>query len=239
MIELIAFDADDTLWHNETLYADTQTFFTDLMSRHLPNLTAEEIDKVLFQYEIRNLSLYGYGIKSFILSMIETAIEESKGNITPEEIHAIINEGKKMISSEVQLLPHIKEVLKTLSDSYTLMVITKGDLLDQERKLEKSGLEEYFSYLEVVSNKTDGVYKKIINYHGIDPSTFMMVGNSLKSDILPVLSLGGYAVHIPYHITWEHEIPDELPQVSERFFELENFVDLPELLTRIDRDSDL
>lgn len=234
MIELIAFDADDTLWHNETLYAEVQTFFTDLMARYLPNLTAEEIDKVLFQYEIRNLPLYGYGIKSFILSMIETAIEESKGSITPEEIHTIINEGKKMISSEVRLLPHIKKVLKALSASHTLMVITKGDLLDQERKLEKSGLEEYFSYLEVVSNKTEKAYKKIVDFHGIDPSSFIMVGNSLKSDILPVLALGGYAVHVPYHITWDHEVPDELPEESDRFFELENSADLPELITRID-----
>ncbi len=233
MIELIAFDADDTLWHNETLYAEAQTVFEDLMAPHLPDLTAEEIDKVLFKYEIQNLPLYGYGIKSFILSMIETALQESRGAITAEEIHTIINEGKKMISSAVRLLPGVKEVLSILSASYTLMVITKGDLLDQERKLDQSGIEEYFSYLEVVSNKTEKVYKEIVDARGIDPSAFLMVGNSLKSDILPVLALGGYAVHVPYHITWDHEVPDELPQETERFFELENIADLPELVMRI------
>lgn len=233
MIDVIAFDADDTLWHNETLYNETQKSFIRIIEPYMPGKSPEEIDTILFKKEMENLPHYGYGIKSFTLSMVETAIQLTGGEMSAKEIQRIIDLGKKMIAAEVSLLPDSEKTLRALKDDYTLMVITKGDLLDQERKLKESNLEHYFSSLEVVSTKTEEVYRKIIQSHGINPEKFIMVGNSLKSDVLPVLGIGGFGVHIPYHITWEHEIPEELPLENDRFFELESMTDLPDLVETI------
>jgi putative hydrolase of the HAD superfamily len=200
--DVIAFDADDTLWHNETIYIDAQERFKALLSRyHSP----EWISQKLNDTEMRNLQFYGYGIKSFILSMIETGIELTEGRITGFEVQAILDIAKEMLNAKIRLFDHVQETITALASEYTLMVITKGDPIDQEAKLSRSGLEPYFHYIETVSDKTKDIYASILSKHQIEPSRFLMVGNSLRSDILPVLELGGCAVYIPYELTWAHE----------------------------------
>jgi putative hydrolase of the HAD superfamily len=201
-IKVIAFDADDTLWDNEIFFQQTEKKFFELLEDYLPqHSTARE----LLQTEVANIPLYGYGIKAFILSMIETAIRVSEGTIHVGAIEKIISFGKDLLEKPIQKLDGVDEVLTNLKMRYRLVVATKGDLLDQERKLRKSGLEHYFHHTEIMSEKGEADYKKLIRHLDIQPSEFMMVGNSLKSDILPVLSIGGHAFHIPYHVTWGHE----------------------------------
>jgi putative hydrolase of the HAD superfamily len=234
MIDQIAFDADDTLWHNEPLYLDVQNRFKELLSGyHSP----EWIDKKLFDTEMRNLAHFGYGIKAFTLSMIETAIELTEGRIRAAEIQKIIDFARAMLNTELPLLQGVEETLALLAQSHDLMIVTKGDLLDQEAKLARSGLQKYIKHIEVVSDKNRLSYASILSRHGIEPARFLMVGNSLKSDILPVLELGGRAVYIPYALTWSHEnaIDRELPQQG--FYQLEHIGLLPELLQEIDNGS--
>ncbi len=202
MIKSIAFDADDTLWVNETFFREAETDFCKLFESYLP---FEECNKRLFEMEMRNLPQYGYGIKPFTLSLIECAIEITEGKVTSEEIYKIISIGKRMLNAPVELIDGIEEVLKTLAKNYKLVVATKGDLLDQERKLVKSGLSTYFHHIEVMSDKQVPNYLKLIKHLEVAPENFLMVGNSLKSDVLPVLEMGGNAFHIPFHTTWEHE----------------------------------
>lgn len=202
MIKVIAFDADDTLWHNESYFREIEDKFRELLEEYVPQHT---VSRELFHTEIQNIELYGYGIKAFILSMIETSIRISGGTIHIEDINKIINYGKDLLAKPVEVFDGVEDVLKFLNGNYRLVLATKGDLLDQERKLDRSGLSKYFHHIEVMSAKEISNYKKLINHLDITPSEFMMVGNSLKSDILPVLELGGSAIHIPYHITWDHE----------------------------------
>jgi putative hydrolase of the HAD superfamily len=223
-LDLIAFDADDTLWHNETLYRDAQEKFRQLLAHYH---SSEWIDQRLYATEMRNLAHYGYGIKSFTLSMIETAIELTEGRITGSEIQIILETAKGMLAAEVQLLEHVEETLAILGKTYPMMVITKGDLLDQEAKLARSGLESYFQHVEVVNQKTAGIYMDLLKRYKIDPGRFLMVGNSLRSDILPVLELGGFAVYVPYPLLWEHENVGEVQIQSHRFFEIEHIGLLP------------
>jgi putative hydrolase of the HAD superfamily len=227
MFDVIAFDGDDTLWHNEMLYSDTQDKYQQLL---LAYKDGESVDRRLYETEMRNLKLFGYGIKSFTLSMIETAIELSDGRVQGHEIQTIIDLAKEMLSAPAHPLEYVEDVIRKLSAEYTLMVITKGDLFDQEMKLARSGLAGYFDHIEIVSKKTSGTYQAILDRHGLDPGRFLMVGNSLKSDILPVLEIGGRAVHIPYHITWEHETDIEGDGRPGEYFELENIGLLPALL---------
>ena len=179
--------------------------------------------------EVQNIALYGYGIKAFILSMIEAAIRISEGRITAKGIETIINYGKEMLDKPVELLPDVEEVLKQLHGRYKLVVATKGDLLDQERKLVKSGLAEYFHHIEIVSDKTEPEYEKLMRHLDINPNQFLMIGNSLRSDVLPVLNVGGHAIHVPYHTTWAHEQID-FEIKHENFHEMESLADLPKLL---------
>ena len=202
MIDVIALDADDTLWHNETLYSHTQDRFRDLLTRYD---RGEWSKHVLHETEMENLRFYGYGIKSFTLSMIETSIKLTGGRILASEIQEILDLGKEMLNSPVRLMDHVAEVIPQLAASCQLMLITKGDLLDQETKLARSGLGSYFCHVEVVATKTTEVYRSLLEKHQISPKRFLMVGNSLRSDILPVVALGAQAVHIPYAITWAHE----------------------------------
>ena len=235
MLDIIALDADDTLWHNEPLYIDIQTRFKQLLSSyHSP----EWIDRKLFDTEMRNLKHFGYGIKGFTLSMIETAIELTEGRISGSEIQKIIEYAREMLETRLALIDHVEETLAELSQSYPLMIVTKGDLLDQEAKIANSGLSPYISSIEVVSHKTRESYAAILSRHKIAPHHFLMVGNSLKSDILPVLELGGLAVYIPYHLTWVHEnnIEQELPR--DGFFELEHIGLLPGLVKEISKKPD-
>ena len=201
-IKTIAFDADDTLWVNETYFRDTEERFASLLERFE---TKNKIDQELFKKEMQNLPVYGYGIKGFMLSMIELALELSNGAVSPQVLQEILVMGKEMIAHPVELLPHIKEVLEKLSKKYRLIVLTKGDLLDQERKLEASGLSEYFHHVEVMSDKTPEKYKHLLDHLQIKTSEFLMVGNSLKSDVLPLIEIGAQAIHIPFHTTWAHE----------------------------------
>lgn len=205
-IKVIAFDADDTLWVNETFFRKAEEEFCTLFSEYM---NPEEANKLLFEVEMQNLPLYGYGIKPFTLSLIEAAIKVTKGNLQTELLEKLIEKGKVMLQEPVELLDGIEKTLEQLSRKYRLVMATKGDLLDQERKLIKSGLEKYFHHIEIVSDKTEKQYKKLVHHLDIAEKEFLMVGNSLKSDILPVLNIGAYAFHIPFHTTWVHEMVDE------------------------------
>ncbi|MEP6611817.1 MAG: HAD family hydrolase, partial [Mucilaginibacter sp.] len=201
-LKVIAFDADDTLWVNEPYFRHTEEQFYELLGGFA---SQHELERELLKTEIENLILYGYGIKGFVLSMIETALRVTNNTITSEIVGQILDLGKQMLNQPIELLEGVEDVLKTLKDKYRLVVATKGDLLDQERKLKKSGLAHYFHHIEIMSEKDDANYLKLIRHLDVKPDELMMVGNSLKSDILPVLNVGGYGVHVPYHITWAHE----------------------------------
>lgn len=228
-IRVISFDADDTLWHNEQFFLEAQENFWHLMEDFLP---AHSSARELMKTEVQNIDLYGYGIKAFILSMIEAAITISDGRITSRGIETIIGFGKEMLDKPVDVIDGVQDVLQSLVGQYRLVVTTKGDLLDQERKLKKSGLADYFHHIEIVSEKTEHEYEKLIRHLDIQPDSFLMIGNSLRSDILPVLNIGGYGVHVPYHTTWAHEqIDHELEH--DRFFELDRIGDLPAILNQL------
>jgi putative hydrolase of the HAD superfamily len=201
-VKVIAFDADDTLWVNEPYFRQSEEAFCTLLEEYLPR---HELERELLKIEIANLGLYGYGIKGFILSMIETAQTVTNNMISSKTIGEIMDLGKQMLNQPIELLEGVEEVLKELKGKYRLVVATKGDLLDQERKLRKSNLTSYFHHVEIMSEKDDANYLKLIKHLDIRPSELLMVGNSLKSDVLPVLNIGGYAIHVPYHITWAHE----------------------------------
>jgi putative hydrolase of the HAD superfamily len=201
-IKIIAFDADDTLWDNELYFQETEEKFCELLEDFLPQHT---VSRELLQTEIKNIALYGYGIKAFMLSMIETAIRVTDKNIKAETIEKIIRFGQELLEKPVLLIDGVEEVLKSLKTKYRLVMATKGDLLDQERKLKKSGLAELFHHIEIMSEKKESDFQKLIRHLDIKPNEFMMIGNSIKSDILPVLNIGGHGVHIPYHVTWAHE----------------------------------
>lgn len=201
-IKVIAFDADDTLWDNENYFQEIEKKFCELMEEYLPqHSTARE----LLRIEIKNLPLYGYGIKAFMLSMIEAAMAISNKTIHVSVIEKIIEYGQELLQKPIEKLPGVDEVLESLKGRYRLVVATKGDLLDQERKLKKSGIEHYFHHTEIMSEKGEADFRKLIKHLDIQPENFLMIGNSLKSDVLPVVSIGGYAFHIPYHVTWGHE----------------------------------
>lgn len=201
-IKVIAFDADDTLWVNEPYFQNTEMKFCALMEEYLPQHT---LSRELLKIEIANLALYGYGIKGYILSMIEAAIKVSEGTIDTKAIEKIIGFGKELLNEPIELLDNVEEVLAALKDKYRVVVATKGDLLDQERKLKKSGLSHYFHHIEIMSEKGEEDYLKLIRHLDIQPAEFMMIGNSLKSDVIPVINIGGHAIHVPYHTTWAHE----------------------------------
>ncbi len=201
-IQVIGFDADDTLWVNETYFRDAEQEFAKLLSHYE---TPNKIDQELYKMEVKNLPLYGYGVKGFMLSMVEMAIELSNYNASNKIIEDVLNIGKDMINKPVELLPGVEDVLQQLSGNYKLIVATKGDLLDQERKLEKSGLIDYFHHIEVLSEKKEDNYLKLLKHLDIDPSSFLMIGNSLKSDILPLVNIDAKAIHVPFHTTWQHE----------------------------------
>lgn len=204
-LKVIAFDADDTLWVNEPYFRETEDKFCELLEDYLPH---HSVARELLQVEIRNINLYGYGVKGFMLSMIETALEVSQKTIPVSVIEKAILLGKELLEKPIVLLDGVEDVLNQLQGKYKLVVATKGDLLDQERKLRKSGLEHYFHHIEIMSEKKEPDYQKLLKHLDIQPQEFMMLGNSLKSDVLPVLELGGHAVHIPYHTTWAHETVD-------------------------------
>jgi len=224
---VIGFDADDTLWHNETIFENVHARYRELLSHYHDTAT---VDRTLFATEMRNLELYGYGVKGFMLSAIETAIALTDGKIPAGEIQQLIGLGREMLAHPVELLEGVAETLGAISAQHRLLVITKGDLRDQERKLAKSGLGTHFHHVEIVSEKNEHAYASIFRKHQIAPEKFLMIGNSLKSDILPVLSLGGYGVYVPYHLTWAAERVDEMPRAEGRFFQVKNLRELAPLI---------
>ena len=206
MTKIIAFDADDTLWHNEPSYLEAREKFKRLLSSSMdPDLVGDTLDRI----EIENVRYYGYGIKSFILSMIEVAAQIRGDQITGNEVERIIGYAKEMLRFELQLFDGAEETLAELAACHELMLITKGDQFEQERKIAQSGLGDYFKFIEIVSEKSPHSYRRLLGKYGIVPERFLMIGNSLKSDILPVLDISGTAIYIPYDSTWVHEHLDD------------------------------
>ncbi len=226
-VTVIGFDADDTLWVNEPFYQSTENEFTHLFNG---SLSQEEISKELFKTEMQNLSLYGYGAKGFMLSMIETALRISPGGVSPETVERILRLGKKLMAMPIELLDGVEKVLQQLKSHYRLIIATKGDLKDQERKLGDSGLAQYFHHIEVMSDKKKENYRTLLDHLDLDPCRFVMVGNSIKSDIQPVLDLGGHGIYIPYHTMWLHECVEDDSPKCDRFHKVEKIGDVLELL---------
>ncbi|MEY2868601.1 MAG: hypothetical protein RIR01_1061 [Bacteroidota bacterium] len=226
-LKVIAFDADDTLFVNETYFLETEEKFCELMSDYLSH---QGIAQELFRIEIKNLSIYGYGIKAYILSMIEAAMTISNNTISVEVIEKIVEYGKELLEKPIVLLDGVEETLEALYGKYKLVVATKGDLLDQRRKLHNSGLGKYFHHIEVMSDKQEQDYLDLIKRLEVQPSEFYMIGNSLKSDVLPVLAIGGHAAHVPFHTTWAHEKIDHEVK-HENFSAFENITEILKKIT--------
>jgi len=226
-IKVIGFDADDTLWVNETYFRETEYKFAALLEGYE---TKNKIDQELFKMEIKNLEIYGYGIKGFVLSMIESALEISNNQVPQKTLTAIMNLGKDMLSQPVELLNGVEEVLQQLQSKYRLIVLTKGDLLDQERKLEKSSLSKYFHHVEVLSDKKESNYKNLLKHLKVPVNEFLMIGNSLKSDVLPLVNIGCKAIHVPFHTTWEHEKVTEEQSNGKKYKTLSEIKQLLKLL---------
>ncbi len=233
MLQLIGFDADDTLWENEHLYQLAEEKFLGLLS---PYQDADFISRALYDMEMRNITIYGYGIKSFALSMIETALLVSNNTVTAPEIQHILAFIREMLEAEVQIIDCVEDVLATLKHSYDLMLITKGDALEQSRKIDRSGLRPYFKYVEIVHDKNPAAYGELLEKLRITPVQFVMVGNSLRSDIHPVVAIGGQAIYIPHHLTWAHEndIPGDLKGFH--YHQVDEIQEVPNILRKIDLD---
>jgi putative hydrolase of the HAD superfamily len=228
MFDVIAFDADDTLWHNEPIYRGAQSQVLDVPAHYHDR---DWIERRMYETEIRNLEHYGYGIKGFTLSMIETAIELTEGRISGAEIGRIIELTREMFKAPVELLDGVEETIATLAASHDLMLITKGDLFEQQAKIARSGLADHFGKIEIVPVKIRETYQSIVTRHEIVPHRFLMVGNSIRSDVLPVIEMGGHAVHIPYETTWEHEIVPEEELAGREFIRLTHIRELPALIS--------
>jgi putative hydrolase of the HAD superfamily len=218
--DLIAFDGDDTLWHNERSYRHARERFRRVLATAGVDLSDDEIEERVNRTELENIDYYGYGVSSFTLSLIETAIELTGGRVAGGDLADLIQVAKEMLSEEIELFERAREAVAALSATHPLMLITKGDLLHQTSKLERSGLQPFFKYVEVVSHKTPRVYASILARHGIDPGRFLMIGNSLRSDVLPVIEMGGRAVYVPAALSWAHEHADVPDEARDRFIEL-------------------
>lgn len=227
--EVIAFDADDTLWINEPYYQEAEKQLADMLSKYIDE---EDLSKELYKTEKQNLHLYGFGAKGFMLSMVETALKVSRYRISQKIINQIITLGKALLNKPIVLLPGVQGVLDYLYNrNKKIIVATKGDLLDQERKLELSGLKRYFHHIEIMSDKKETDYKKLISHLNIDPGEFLMIGNSMKSDIEPVINIGGSAIHVPYKTTWIHEssgkpVDQDLYYKVEQISQIISFIDV-------------
>ena len=230
-IEMIGFDADDTLWYTEVHYLKAQEDLKQILS---PWGKADQVSEVIDQMILSNLSDYGYGIKAFILSLIEAAIHVSQGELPAHQVLQILSIGKRMLAEEIVLKPHVQQTLQRLVASYPLMIITKGDLLDQITKVKRSGIGDYFSSIEVVNEKSVETYASIFEKHHINPKNFLMIGNTIRSDIHPVLTLGCRAIHIPAESTWEHENIPSFDTAHDGYYVLEHMGQLLDLIARLD-----
>ncbi len=227
MIELVALDADDTLWHNEPLYTGCREQFRALLAKYAHHAA---LDDHLNEMELRNLAHFGYGVKGFVLSMIETAIELTDGRLEAGDVRTIIGWGREMLAAPIELMDGVQEAVETLARDYPIILVTKGDLLHQETKLARSGLGHLFKGIEIVSEKDPDVYRRIMNRYGVRPERFVMVGNSLRSDVLPVIGAGGHAVHVPYVVSWVHERVSAESLKDVHFHEISHMRELPALL---------
>lgn len=234
MFDLIALDADDTLWHNEQLYHDARERFRQMMATYEVNGPVDERADYL---EVANIEYYGYGVMSFILSLIEAGLDLTGDRLRGHDVRALMDLGKAMLTAEVQLYQTTEDVVARLAEEYTLMVITKGDLLHQRNKVVRSGLHDYFGFVEVLSHKRPQDYAEILARYEVAPEHFLMVGNSMRSDILPVVELGGWAIHVPSENTWAHEVAELPDDLKGRVFEAETLADVPALVKRLERDA--
>ncbi|MGR3760553.1 HAD family hydrolase [Roseobacteraceae bacterium NS-SX3] len=229
----IGFDADDTLWHNERFFRVTQERFVELLQDHAPDgADPDELSRRLLDAEKRNLGRYGYGVKGFTLSMIETAIEVTGERVPASVVKELIVAGQMMLSYPIELLPHARTAVEALARTHRVVLVTKGDLLDQERKLAQSGLGELFNAVEIVSEKTPEVYREIFDRHGDGAERAMMVGNSMRSDVVAPVEAGGWGTYVPHGLVWEVEHADA-PEHSPRYHEIPDLGALPELVERI------
>jgi putative hydrolase of the HAD superfamily len=226
-IKVIAFDADDTLWVNETYFREAEHQFAKLLTAFE---TENKIEQELFKTEIKNLDIYGYGVKGFMLSMVECALDISNNNLNPVLLNDILHIGKEMLEKPIELLEGVEAVLKALQGNYKLIVATKGDLLDQERKLERSGLMQYFHHIEVMSDKKERDYKKLLAHLDIEVTELLMIGNSLKSDVLPLVAIGASAIHVPFHTTWAHEEVSVIEQSRTAYKTVKNITEILSIL---------
>jgi putative hydrolase of the HAD superfamily len=233
MIELVGVDADDTLWHNEPLYTHRRERFRELLARYEPEGV---LDDHLYEVELRNLRHFGYGVKGFVLSMIETAIEITHGRLESHDISRIIDWGREMLSSPTELLTGVSDAIESLGEQFPLVLVTKGDLLDQQSKLARSGLAHHFKGIEIVSEKDAGTYARVMARYAVDPRRFVMVGNSLRSDILPAIQAGAHAVYVPYEMSWIHERVPAEALADVHYHEIAHMRELPPLLHRLDED---
>jgi putative hydrolase of the HAD superfamily len=224
-VEVVGLDGDDTLWHSEQLFVETQDQYRELLAPHT-DVAPDALDARLVEVERQNLATFGYGVKAFTLSLVETAIDITDGTIPGSAIQSILDLGKRLLDHPVQLLDGVAEAVDALTDRYRVMIVTKGDLLHQESKVARSGLADVLYAVEIVSEKDESTYRRILDRHGIDPAGFVMVGNSVRSDVLPPIEIGARAVHVPYHVTWALEHADAEPD-RHRFPVLESISELP------------
>lgn len=234
LFDLIAFDGDDTLWHNERSYREARERFRRLLAAAGVDLGDEEIDARVNETETANIRFYGYGVSSFVLSLLETAIELTSGRVTGSDLRDLIDLAKQMLTEEVELFEGARETVMRLADRYRLMLITKGDLLHQRSKLERSGLRPYFKHVEVVSHKTPDVYASLLSHYHVSPARFLMVGNSLRSDVLPVIEVGARAVYVPAALSWAHEHAEVPESAASRFVELPRLDALAEFIEKLE-----
>lgn len=229
-VEVVGIDADDTLWHNESLFSVTHQRFAELLADHAD---ADELGKRMLETERNNLQLFGYGAKGFTLSMIETALEVTNGDLPGAHVQAILDLGKALLAHPVELLDGVREAIEALADR-RLVLVTKGDLFHQETKVAGSGLGGFFERIEIVSEKDEATYRRVVADLGIEPEGFLMVGNALRSDVVPVVAIGGRAVHVPYEVDWAHELVHEDDLPTEGWWRLSSLTDLPALLAELD-----
>ena len=231
-VECVAFDGDDTLWHNETIFSMTQERFEELLAPYVDRAVLHER---MLDTERRNVEIFGYGIKGFTLSMIETAIEITEGRVSTAELRTLLDFGKEMLAHPVELLVGAREAIEATSARAQVVLITKGDLFDQESKLARSGLGDLFDAIEIVSEKDESRYRRVLSKHDVEPERFVMVGNSVRSDIIPVASIGARAVHVPYHVTWALEEADPTALPPSSWTRIEHLGELPAVLDRFNR----
>ena len=233
-IRMVGFDADDTLWKSEDYYREAEAEFRKIVGAHVD---LDDVGDRLYAVEKRNLALFGYGVKGMTLSMVEAAIEITQGRIPASDIHRIVSMAKDLLRHPVELLPGVAEAVEAVAARHDIVLITKGDLFHQEAKVRESGLSRWFHRIEIVSEKDASTYARLLQEFGVAPAEFVMIGNSLRSDIAPVLALGAWGVHVPYHVTWAHEAEADVDAAHPRLRVAQAAAELPALVEAITREA--